>query len=182
MRDNIPKSEVEQLIICMKNIEPSVQAASGLAVAVEMRMRLIGQFSDLVRKKLVTLVKHGKVQIPKGRKSSSYLKCDLQFLDKALADVFSKELSSSEHADLLEFRDLRNDLLHAKFVDLMKGLDIKPTGREIIVPSRDRNILASNDIEEAFKSIETNQGFQKFCEKAKNVIRILDDILRRVAI
>lgn len=48
------------------------------------------------------------------------------FLDQAIVDVFRNRLDPLECRTLLEFRDLRNSLLHADFVALMSALKILP--------------------------------------------------------
>ena len=51
-REKISKTEIEPLLTYMKNIEVQLQEACGPTVAVEMRMRLIGQFSQPIRDRI----------------------------------------------------------------------------------------------------------------------------------
>lgn len=179
-RDKISKAEIESLLSYMKNIEVKLQEACGATVAVELRMRLIGQFSQTVRDKIKELIKAWKLKNPQSKKkpSDKYWNCDLCFLDQAIVDVFQSSLSPIEYQTLLEFRDLRNSLLHADFVALMTSLKILPTGRQVLSIKGDRNILSSEDIEEAIKSVDRNQGLATIRNKANEVIVMLDNILR----
>ncbi len=183
-REKISKTEIEPLLTYMKNIEVQLQEACGPTVAVEMRMRLIGQFSQSIRDRVKQLVKDWKVKNPqsKNKPSNKYWKCDLCFLDQAIVDIFRDRLDPLECRTLLEFRDLRNSLLHADFVALMSALKILPTGRQILSVKGDRNILTSANIEEAIKIVERNQGLSKIRNKANETITVLDKILRMVSI
>ena len=91
-------------------------------------------------------------------------------------------LFPKERELFLEFRYLRNSLLHADFIALMRSLQIEPTGRLLLSVNGDRNILTSENIEEAIKSVERNQGFSKMHQKANEMITILDNLLRKVSI
>lgn len=183
-RDRISKAEIEPLLSYMKNIEIKLQEACGLTVAVELRMRLIGQFSQSVRDRVKELIQEWKAKNPKSKKkpSDKYWDCDLCFLDQAIADIFQSSISPKECEVLLEFRDLRNSLLHADFIALMTSLKIPPTGRQLLSPNGDRNILSSGDIEEAIKSVDRNRGLSTIQQKAREVITILDNLLRLAAI
>ena len=183
-REKITKTEIEPLLTYMRNIEIQLQEACGPTVAVEMRMRLIGQFSQPIRDRIKELINDWKIKNPqsKNKPSNKYWKCDLCFLDQAIVDIFQDRLTSFESQTLLEFRELRNSLLHADFVALMNALKILPTGRKILSVKGDRNILNSADIEEAIKSVERNQGLSKIRNKANESIAVLDKILRMVSV
>lgn len=178
-RKKISQTEVEPLLAYIKNIELKLQEASGLTVAIELRMRLIGQFSQLVQDKVKELVKKWNTKNPKAKKSDKYWNCDLSFLDQSIIDIFQNVFSPIEHKNFLEFRNLRNSLLHADFVALMTALKISPTGRQIL--SANNNILSSEDIEEAIKSVDRNQGLTMICIRANEIIVILDNILRKIS-
>lgn len=183
-REKISKTEIEILVSCISNIEGQLEQACGAAVAVEMRMRLIGQFSQPIRERIKELIKEWKIKNPqsKNKPSDKYWNCDLCFLDQAIVDIFQDSLDPIEFQTLLEFRDLRNKLLHGDFVGLMKALKILPTGRQILSAEGDRNILASEDIAEAIKSVERNQGLSKIRTKANEAITVLDKILRLTSV
>jgi hypothetical protein len=182
-RDKISKAEIEPLLSYMNSIDVKLQEASGPTVAVELRMRLIGQFSQSVRDRVKELIKEWKTKNPKSKRKppDKYWECDLCFLDKAIADVFQDSISSTECEALLEFRDLRNSLLHADFIALMTSLKIVPTGRQLLSINGNRNILPPEDIEEAIKSVDRNQGLKRVQQKACEVITILDKLLRTVS-
>ena len=173
-REKTSKIEIESLLLCIQNIELKLGEASGPTVAAELRMRLIGQFHQSVKDKVKELAKKRK------NNRDEYWDCDLYFLEQAIADTFKNILSPEDSQALLEFRDLRNSLMHANFVDLMIFLKIKPTGRDISRVSDNDNRLNSDNIKEAIKSIDRNQGLPTVCKKAKIVIEILDKILRKV--
>jgi len=183
-KEKISKAEIEPLLSYMNSIDVKLQEASGPTVGVELRMRLIGQFSQSVRDRVKELIKEWKTKNPNSKKKPShkYWECDLCFLDQAIADVFQGSLSSKECETLLEFRDLRNSLLHADFIALMTSLKILPTGRQLLSISGDRNILTSENIEEAIKSVDRNQGLTKVQQKARETITILDKLLSTTSI
>ena len=69
-REEISKTDIEPLLAYIRNIQVKLQEVCGLTVAVELRMRLIGQFSKPVRDKVEELVKQWKVKNPKSKKKS----------------------------------------------------------------------------------------------------------------
>jgi hypothetical protein len=143
----------------MNNIQEKLKSAAGLAVAIEMRMRVLSQLSELIRKEL---------------KSKKYWNCKLYLIDEAIIKVFHNQLMPKEINKLKRFKKLRNALMHAQFVELMSSFDIQPTSRHIS-DSR-RNILDAPDIKESVLSIDCNGGFEKFVRQAHEVISILDKL------
>lgn len=162
--------EINAMLQNLNNI-PQLNEATGATVAVEVRMRLIGELDERVRDKLKEIVANAK---RKG-KSDKYWDCDLSFLDDTIDVIFHDKLELIERQKIEKFRDLRNALLHGNFVDLMNLMNIPPTGRQI--SSGERNILESKEIKEAIVSINRNQGCQKILTHAKEVISILDKII-----
>lgn len=67
-REKISKVEIEPLLSYMNNIDVKLQEAYGPTVAVELRMRLIGQFSQLVRARIKELIQEWKAQNPKSKR------------------------------------------------------------------------------------------------------------------
>ena len=174
---DLTSGEIDAILSNFRHVQCKLNEASGTAVAVEVRMRLIGQLSEEVRNSLTEIV----AKSPKKRKSSDYIDCDLEFLDKAIDQVFSKNLDASRCKQIAEFRPLRNKLLHGNFVGLMNLMKIVPTSRQITSASGDRSILEIRDIKEATLSIDRNGGFEKMRQQAENVIIILDEIIVRLA-
>ena len=167
--------EMDIMLSHFRSAQCKLDAASGIVVAAEVRMRLIGQFSELVRNNLAAVV----AKSTKKGKSDKYWDCDLEFLDKAIDAAFSADLESSELQQIAQFRPLRNKLLHGDFVNLMDLMKIVPTGRQITISASQttRNILEARDIEEAIKSIERNDGLEKIRQHATAVVGILDKII-----
>ncbi len=167
--------ELSAMLINIKNLQSHIDSSSGAAVAVELRMRLIGELCEKVRDELKKIVK----EEPKGKykKSDKYWDCKLEFLDQAIDHVFYKKLNSTQQKTLLKFRPLRNKLLHANFIKLMILLDIAPTGRHILSGNGKRNILNQPDVKEAILSIERNGGFKNFLNLANKVIGILEELI-----
>lgn len=168
--------EITAMLSNINSIQHSLDEASGKAVMVETRMRLIGELSQTVQNTLKNLVTQSK---RKG-KSSDYWDCDLSFLDDALGIVFQTQLEVIERQKIVEFRNKRNALLHGDFVSLMKLIGISPTGRKIT--NGKRNMLESKNIKEAILSIDKNQGFQKLRTQASEIITLLDKIIHSLAI
>jgi len=174
--------EIGAMLTNLNNIQLKLEAASGAAVAVEMRMRLIGQLSEPVRDKLKELVNVYKASNKlKKTPSNKYWDCELSFLDQAIDEIFHDKLEPGERQKIEDFRPLRNKLLHADFVNLMKRMGIDPTGRQILSTAGNRNILDSADIKEAILSIDRNQGFEKFQTRAKGVSSILEKLIFSLA-
>ena len=168
----------------LNDIQFELDTAAGAALAVEIRMRLIGQLSPQIQEKLKDLVKAHVLTFkkpPKNLPSDKYWDCNLSFLDQAIDEIFQNELKPFEREQIKKFRTLRNKLLHADFINLMIKMKISPTGRQIISTGGDRNILDNTDIKESILSIKRNQGFSKFRIQAKGVISILDQILHGLA-
>ena len=171
----INKITDSEYLVLLNNILPNnrlkLATAAGEAVDVEIRMRLIGQFSEQVRNKIQELVAKKK-----RKKSSDYWDCDLFFLEQAIIDVFRDKLESSKINTIEKFRILRNKLLHADFVGLMEELGIEPTSQEIFKHGK-RGIVMNKDIKEALLSVERNQGFKTFEMLARETSSILDKLL-----
>lgn len=160
----------------LNNIQLKLDSCAGAAVAIEIRMRLIGEFHDPVKNKLKEIVK--KYQKDKKLKDTppyEYWNCKLCFLDDAIDQIFTDKLTEIESKILNSFRRLRNEFMHANFVKLMRLMGIEATGRQVL--ANRRNTLNQPEIEEAIKSIERNQGFEKFRERANEVICILDKLI-----
>ena len=157
------------------NIQLKLNDAAGISVAIELRMRLIGQLSEAVRSKLKELATGNK----RSRMSSDYWDCKLFLLDEAILAVFHDTLDDNEREKIKKFRALRNELLHANFVDLMELLAIEPQGREIISANENRNMLHTPDIKEALMSIDRLQGFEIFNRIAHEIVTILDRLITR---
>lgn len=149
---------------------------AGPALAVELRMRLIGQFSEPVRVKLKQIQENKKKE-KKYIAVKEYLDCNLEYLDDAIIEVFKDKLQPNELVELEQYRPLRNKLLHADFVNLMIRLGIEPSGRQFFPKTGTRNALEPKDIKEAFLSIISNQGFEKMRSQANGVIVILNKII-----
>lgn len=163
-----------QDINSFNNIKLKLAEAAGAAVSAEVLMRLIAERYKSVQDELKLIIKAEKYQ----PRNTDYWDCKLEFLDKAIEKVFSNKLETSELAILKEFRPLRNDLLHGKFVDLMMGLHILPTSRTIMPLSEKKDILSGSSISEAIKSIDRNGGLERVRILANIVISILEELVK----
>lgn len=164
------KKEIEAFLKNLGYVQEKLKDAAGASVNVEMRMRLIGQFSEEVRREL-------KMQSNK----VNYWNCKPEILEEAIYNVFGGRLTDTERKQIEQFRPLRNKLLHCDFVNLVRLLKIAPTGREIRFESSSRIELEQGDIKEAILSIDRNGGFETMRSKANAVIEILDKIIRWLA-
>ncbi len=154
-----------------------LSTASGAAVSVEVRMRLIGEFSEKVQKKLeeLALSRKSKKELTK-TPNHKYWECNLNLLEEAVLEIFRHHFSSGVVSKIQSFRSMRNSLLHGNFVKLMKFLEIDGTGRQLGADGK-RNILHPSEIAEAIKSIDRDGGFEKCETQAKEVATILDDFI-----
>jgi len=174
------EGNVQAILNAFENEMNGLERAAGAAVAVEMRMRMIGECSEDVRKKLKELVEKAKAKKTKcsSKKSVNYWDCDLCYLDDAIAIVFKDDLTADEREKVDKFRRKRNALLHSDFVKLMELLGIPPTGRNLT--GGKRNILQNKDIKESFISVTRNQGLVTFQKEANAVKVILEKIILKL--
>lgn len=168
--------EVNSLLQSIANLERKVSDAAGAAILVELRMRLIAELCKPVRVKLEELIKEKEKQSGKKIRDDKYWNCNLSFLEKAIQAVFSDNPDSIQLTGLKKTRDLRNALLHANFVEMMKLLRIPPEGRQIDSWGS-KNKLEEAEIREAIISIDRSQGLGEFEKLAKEVAAILDRLI-----
>ncbi len=178
--------EISTILKNIKQVQWKFDLASGAAVAVEVRMRLIGQLCEPVRDQLKKCVVYELIERKKKNpnakcKSYKHWNCELSFLEKAIDQVFYKELDLGERLKIEKFRPLRNKLLHGDFVSLMILMGIDPTGRQILSNVGNRNILDKGDVIEAVLSIDGNQGFEELEILAREVKDILDKLILGLA-
>lgn len=177
-KSSMSQGEKYELVKNLHNIQLKLNEASGLAVGIETRMRLIGELSDPLKAKLKEIYKNNDTKITRKRASSpNYWKCELWMLEEAIIEVFKKELEPNEVKDLENFRDLRNSLLHGNLINLLTLMGIPAEGRMIDPKTRKRNILTDVDIKESIICIENKGGLEKFRPLAFEVMRILEKII-----
>ncbi len=188
MDKKMTKGGVNAMLQCFDKIQSKLNESCGLSVAIELRMRLIGQLFTKVREKLITLVdEEHQTRLKKNskakKKGAKFWNCKLQFLDQAIEALFLNNLEKSEGDKVKKFRGLRNKLLHADFIGFMEILGIEPTGRIIQRNNpTGRNIVKKGDIVESVKSVESqrNQGLSKFIIQAHSILEILDNIIYQI--
>ncbi len=169
------KGTMTAIIKSIKDVEASFDAAAGATLAVEFRMRLLAEHSEEVRNELSLIVKTKK----RYTHERHYWNCRLVDLDQAIDAVFASGLTPEEQKALVEFRDLRNKLFHADFVNLMKLLKITPSGRELkqINGKLERMELKEHQIRDAAVAIDINGGFNQMRKLAEEVKGILGKII-----
>ncbi|MBS0654731.1 MAG: hypothetical protein JSR46_03055, partial [Verrucomicrobia bacterium] len=162
MSSGLTRGEIEAMLRSVENVEASFDAVAGATMAVEVRMRLIGELSALVRRELATIVARENAKLRAGKKratlSDKYWDCKLEYLEEAIDQAYGSMLDQQEQQKFLEFRKLRNKLFHGNFVELMKLLNTRPTGREQLGGQSARVVLRDDEIREAVLSIERNNG------------------------
>jgi len=180
----ITQGEMEPMLSNLNHIQGELDQAAGAVVAVEIRMRLIGQLCEPVREKLKEIVQKkrrigscDKCGRSEKKLSYKYEDCNLEPLGQAIEEVFC----NYKEFDLGRFRILRNKFIHVAWVKLMKKLDIEPTGRQILSRSGDRNRLKSSDTKESILSFKRNEGFAKVRKEGAKMREILDTLLRSLA-
>ena len=174
----LSSGEKYQLVKNLGNIQLKLNEASGLAVGIETRMRLIGELSEPIRAKLKEIYKNNDSKVTKKRASSpNYWKCELWMLEEAIIDVFKKDLTANEVKDLENFRDLRNSLLHGNLINLLTLMGMPAEGRITCPKTGKKNILTDQDIKESIICIDNKGGLEKFRPLAFEIMRILDKII-----
>ncbi len=166
------QNTIEPVLEQLEHLAIKEGEALGSLIAVELRMRLICQLSENVRIKLKGHVKKDRDQ--------EYWNCKLCHIEAAILEAFGQNLSENEIQELKFYRQLRNELAHANFVELMKLLNIQETGREIL-PSGKRTNLDVSDIQGAIVSVDSSPAFGRVRSQAGEVSAILDKLLRQVA-
>jgi hypothetical protein len=172
------------------NIKLKLSEATGPAVGVELRMRITGELSDEVRKKIIeirdkeeisteeiecTKCKH-IIKRNKKKSSAKYLDCNLEYLEQAILEVFKNRLTQSQVESLETARKIRNKLLHGDFVKLMNQLNIEPLGREIMKDGY--KALKATEMSEAIISVDKNGGLERCRSYSNEASEILDNIIR----
>jgi hypothetical protein len=157
---------VEGLIYILKNIQGKIDAASGAATALDLRLRIIGQSEPEVQAVL------------KKNKKPPYHKAHLSDLIDAVLEVFQDRLDLEEQDKIKNCRLPRNKAVHGSFVELMLELSGDAPGLEIDTRTGRRKPLAENDIIGGVQSIEMNRGLEEFTKRANEAIKILEKILR----
>jgi hypothetical protein len=165
MTSNVP---IEGLICVLNNIQAKINAASGAATALELRLRIIGQLEPKVQAVL------------KKNKKPSYHKADLVDLIDAVLEVFQDKLDLEEQKKIKNCRHPRNKAIHGSFAELMFELTGESPGREIDTRIGKRKSLTADNIVEGVLSIDRNRGLENFTQRAKEVIQILEKILRLI--
>lgn len=154
------RDRYQNIISILGEIELQLCEASGLAAIAEVRMRIIGQL----------------IKIPR------HQNCKLDTLVKGIKERFKTQLGKDGQKKLGDFQNLRNNLAHGDYVELMKRLGITPRPRKFNVLLNGVTIdLAGEETTEAIKSIKTNQGFQKFITITREVVALLDGIIKDLA-
>lgn len=162
-------SEMIQITGLFNNIKFKINEALGPAVTLEIRMRLIGQFSNSIRDKLKELYKKDKRKYG----SSNYWDCKLVALEEAIIEVFADRFKELEYENFQKFRQWRNKFLHGDFVtDLIKFIGINAAG--IKISQNGRNILKPSNIQEAIISVDQNQSLNEFGKLANGINDFLD--------
>ncbi len=153
----------------LANNELKLSEVAGPCAMVEIKMRILVAVNESLQSKVKEAIKN---------KKDEYWNCNLSLVDKNILAVFSDALTSQEKNKLKNFRDKRNKLMHADFVQLMKLMEVDTVGREIL-PNGKRNILKNHDLLEAMQSfLIRNIGFNEFKTEANEVNLILDKLIR----
>jgi hypothetical protein len=165
------KDEIEANLKILQNNRLKVSESSGIAVDVEIRMRILLELDSDLREELERQINAKKI------KNKNYWDCNLVFIESAIIKKYENKLKLAEIEILEKFRISRNKFLHGDFVDFMKEMCIEPTGRQIYSNGR-RNILENCEIIEAIKSGERNQVFSKFNDLASKAFEIINELIR----
>lgn len=97
------------VITHLNNLQLKLDEACGGAVAVELRMRLIGELCKKVRDKVKELVTNDHLERakknPKAKRGSDkYSECKLYFLDEAIDQIFHDKMDSVSRQKIADFR------------------------------------------------------------------------------
>jgi hypothetical protein len=150
------------LISILHNIQCKIDAASGAATALELRLRIIAQLEPDVQLEL------------KNKKKPRYHKADLIDLIEAVLKVFQDKLTPEERLKIESCRPPRNKVTHASFAELMIKLSGEAPSRVIDPHTLKHKALLEDDIIEGALCIERNRGLEIFCVQAREAIAILE--------
>ncbi|MDR3647028.1 MAG: hypothetical protein P4L22_05815 [Candidatus Babeliales bacterium] len=161
------------------NIQLSFNEAAGLAIGVELKIRLMAELYQPLQKELKNVIKQDEAKKGYKIKNKNYWNCDLEYLESAIILIFNNKLDQQEIAKFEAFRQLRNKFLHADFVSFMKLLGVTPQGKKLIQDGY-KDILKKSDIKEAVLSLD-NKLCRKFQIMGNEVIEILDKLIYSLA-
>lgn len=158
---------IEGLITILHNIQSKIDAAAGAATTLELRLRIIAQLNDNVRKEL------------KIKTNKPFHRADLEHLISSVLKVFQDNLDPVEREKITNCRPPRNKTSHASFAELMIALNGEALGREIDSHTLKRKPLEEDDIIEGAICIERNGGLDEFSKRAREAVLILENKILR---
>ena len=150
------------LISILHNIQSKIDAASGAATALDLRLRIIAELKPEVQTAL------------KKRTKSPYRKADLNDLIDAVLEIFHDKLDLADQDKIKNCRLPRNKAIHGSFAELMIELNGEALGREIDPGTLKHKPLEKDDIIEGAICIERNRGLDEFAKRAREAVSILE--------
>lgn len=165
--------EMIQIIKNLDNTKIKLSESCGPAILVEIRMRLIGQFSKNLREKLIEL--YNKNRDNKRRyHTDKYWDCNLVGLTESIIEVYRQKLEKIEINDIEKFREWRNKFFHGDYItNLVNFIGIEATGREIL--KNGRNNLEPSNIKDAIINISNNSASKEFEILSNRINSTLDE-------
>ena len=158
---------IEPLIQTLNNIQLKIDAATGAATALELRLRIIAQLEPKVQPEL------------KKKTPLLYYKAKLFHLIDAILEVFQDKLNPNDQEKIKKCRPPRNKLSHASLVEFMISLCIEANGREIDLRTGKGKPLPKNDLIEGAKCVDRLPALEEFSKRARAAIQILDEKILR---
>ncbi len=154
---------IEPLISSLHNIQLKLDAATGAAVALELRLRIIAELEPKVQKAL----------------KKPFYKARLEDLISAALDVFQAQLSIEEKNKIESCRIPRNKLNHGSLVALAMELNgglkkEEPPGRVFDSSTRKQKSLKETELVEGVKYMERSRNLDEFACKAREASSILE--------
>ena len=151
------------LINALNNLQSKIDEASGAATALEMRLRLVTQLVPEVQAKI----------------KGSYLKADLYDLIPAIIEIFQPELTQEDCQKIESCRPPRNKLTHADMAAFMMLLNGEAPSRLLNIRTGKGHPIAKDNLLEGALSVERSGALEKFTQKAREAVAIVDSKILR---
>lgn len=153
------------LINALNNMQLKIDAASGAATALEMRLRIVAELVSEVQTEL------------RKKTNDPYHEAKLYYLIPAILEVFQNELDRTERKQIEACRPPRNKLSHASFVEL--SINGEATGRLLDIRTGKGKPLKKENLLEGALSLERSRGLEEFTKEARKAVQIVDSKILR---
>lgn len=173
---------MQSIISNIETKRADIREIAGDCVIIELKLKLLAEKNPLFRKEVHKLA-------AKKKKWKNYWNCMLEVLCSAIDLTFGDKLTPQQKNVVKLFKSsIRNEMLHANFIEVIVELGLSPDGQQVLSDGKRNQLKWPNDSEVAAKEQILNEAVASFCRR-NDVIRqfrilrgpfeeIVDDLLR----